>query len=367
MLSPLQREALCAALEDVCPTIEALDRMLKFRANQQRARITPAAPLPDMAARIVDHAEREFWTTNLIAALVAQAATNPSVVTLLENHPGLDPRGAPAAVDHYTAEILVGGRLFLSRPALRRVLREIGEGLHSRVLVVNGDPVTGKSFTRTFVSYVLEFDPPRHSEGFRTVYLDLDQQGWTLETFAKQIAFSLLIDPETIPARPASDPEQDSRWLPRLVQWLCDGITNAAYPGCWLILDGFRVSLPAEAYDLIHMLAEFADVGGNGRLRLLLLNYPRPDALLYKHEEVITSPPLTRPEMEAFLCNVFRRSGRPADPAVVQTALDSVVRQVEEQVTRRNVNGDDAPRLRLQLLNVALGRTAQRLLAGVSA
>ncbi len=366
MLSPLQREALCAALADVCPNVERLDQLLKFRTNQERARITPAAPLGDMVSRIVDRAEREFWTTNLIAGLMAQAPANAQVVSFLEAHPDLDPRGASPAIDHYSAEMLVGGRLFLSRAELRRMLRDLGQGLSSRVLVVNGEPVTGKSFTHTFVRYVLEFDPPRHSERFRSVYLDLDQQGWTLETFAKQIAFALQIDPETIPARPPSDPEQDSRWLPQLFNWLCDGLTSASYPGCWLILDGFRVSLPAQAYDLIHMLAEFADVGGDGRLRLLLLNYPRADALLYKNEETIASPPLSRAEMEAFLGGIFARSGQPPDPAVVQAALDSVEQQVDQEVTRRAVDSADRPRLRLQLLNVALGRTAHRLLAGAS-
>ena len=332
MLSALQRQALGTAIVDACPTIERLDQMLLFRVHQHRARITPEAPLPEMAVRIVERAEREFWTTNLIAGLAAFTPNNVQVRAFLDAYPELDPRGAPPAVNHYGAEFLVGGRLFLCRPDLRRVLREMGEGLSSRVLVVNGSPVTGKTFTRDFVSYVLEFDPARRSEGFRFAYLDLDQQESTLETVAKRLAFALGMDPETIPKRPTADREQDSRWLPDLHQWLCDGITRATYPGCWLLVDGFRVSLPAAGLDLIQMLAEFADIGANGRLRLLLLSFPRADALPYSNVEVIGVPPLARPDTEAFLADVFTRAGQTADTALVRAALDSVDVLVEDEL-----------------------------------
>ncbi len=369
MLSPLQRQALCYALASVCPTFDALAQMLRFRTNQQLERITAKAGVDEMCVRIVEHAENEFWTANLIAGLVATGAANGEVVALLAAYPELDPRGAPPAVNHYDAKLLVGGRLFLSRPDLRRALREMGEGISSRVLIVNGEPVTGKSFTHMFVSYVLEFDPSRRSEGFRSAYIDLDQKEWTLETLAKQIAFALKMDPETMPKRPASDPEQDSRWLPQLHQWLCDGITTATYPGCWLILDGFRVSLPAAGLDLIQMLAEFADIGANGRLRLVLLNFPRADALPYSGVEVIGAPPLGRRETEAFLADVFAHAGQPHDAVLVQAALQSVETQVDQKLQALragNPDDPDLPRKRLQLLNVALSRTAKRLLAGAA-
>ncbi|HTV01057.1 MAG TPA: effector-associated domain EAD1-containing protein [Luteitalea sp.] len=366
-LTPLQRDELVAALVDAFPTLTKLDQMLALKVRQHRPSITPDGPLDDVVLRIVLRAERDFWTRNLIAGARAATPGNPLLQEFLAAHPTLDPGTVTAAVDHYSAKFLVGGRVFLCRPGFRSALREIGEGLSSRVLVVYGDRGTGKTYSKDFVGYLLQFDPVRRAERYKFAYVDVDQQDATLENLARRIATALGMDPTTIPSRPASDKEQDSRWLPDLYQWLSDGINAGAYEVWWLVLDGFRVSLPNEALDLIQMLGEFADVGTD-RLRLVLLNYPRVDALLYSHVEAITAPPITRSDIEAFLTEVFSRAGDPPDPAVVTAAADSIDQQVDRQVAQllatHAISSPVEPHVRLKHLNVALSRTAQKLLSG---
>lgn len=370
MLTPLQRDELVAALIDAFPTLNKLDQMLTMKVRQHRPSITPDGPLDEVTLRVVTRAEREFWTRNLIAGARAASAApgNALLAAFLAAHPALDPGTAPPAVDHYDARFLVGGRVFLCRPDFRRALREIGEGLSSRVLIVHGDRGTGKTYSKDFVGYLLQFDPVRRAERFKFAYVDFDQQEGTLEILARRIATALGMNPATIPTRPMSDKEQDSRWLPDLYQWLSDGITAGAYDVCWLMLDGFRVSLPTEGLDLIQMLGEFADVGGTNRLRLVLLNYPRLDALPFSHVEAIAAPPITRADIETFLADVFSRTGQPAEAALVTAAADSieqqVERQLEQQLRARVISSPVEPHVRLHHLNVALSKTAQKLLTG---
>ena len=367
-LTPGQRSQLVDALVDAFPTLAKLDQMLTLKVRQHRPLITPDGPLDDVALSVVRSAERDFWTHKLIAGAKAAAPGNPLLRAFLADNPDRDPGTASPAVDHYDARFLVGGRVFLCRPDFRGALRQIGEGLSSRVLIVHGDRGTGKTYSKDFVGYLLQFDPVRRAERHRFAYVDVDLQEGTLETLARRLATALGMDPATIPARPTSDKEQDSRWLPELHQWLADGITAGAYDVCWLVLDGFRVSLPAEGLDLIQMLGEFADVGGTDRLRLVLLNYPRLDALPFSHVETIAAPPITRADIEAFLADVFTRAGQSPEAALVRAAADSIDRQVEQQIAQllstNSATAPVEPHVRMKHLNLALSKTAQKLLSG---
>jgi hypothetical protein len=359
MLDGIQRQELSAALLSAFPALADFDLMLRSRVNQRRERVSAVAAMPDVISAVVEAAEDEFWTPSLIAGACAARGGNPDLQAFIAGYPALDPAQAPAApVNHYEVTFFVGGRVFLCRSDLRKHLQLFGRGTNSRVLVVNGERGSGKTYSKDFVGYLLQFDPAKQTERNRLAYVDLDQYVTDLESLALKIGRALTLDPATIPRQSKADKEQDSRWLPDLYAWLCGGVNTGDHDVWWLVLDGFRVqSLPPEALDLIDMLGNFADTETT-RLRLILLNYPRPDSLPFSFREDIPKPVLKRADIEHFVEGVYRRSGKPADPALVTQAVDDILSQVEQQLAKPSAERHHE----LRVLSLALTNAAKQLL-----
>ncbi|MFZ0747778.1 MAG: effector-associated domain EAD1-containing protein, partial [Pyrinomonadaceae bacterium] len=72
-------------------------------------------------------------------------------------------------LDSYSATVLRGGRVFLNRQQLRQALKELTSPQGRRILIVNGPPGSGKTYTREYV-YDVTFSTPNN----RVVYVDLD-------------------------------------------------------------------------------------------------------------------------------------------------------------------------------------------------
>ena len=362
MLDGTQREELCAALFSAFPTLPAFDFMLLSRVNQRRDRVSTAigVGLPIVILEVIKAAEDEFWTPNLIAGACAAAGANPDIRALLAKYPELDPGAAPAQpVNHYDAHFLVGRRVFLCRPGLRGNLKRIGQGNETRVLVVTGQRGSGKTYSKDFIGYLLQFDPAYQAQRNQLAYADLDQFVDGLETLARRIGTALQLDPATLPPRPKDDKEQDSRWVPDLFNWLVKGVNAGNTDVWWLVLDGFRVqTLPQAGLDLIDQLADYAD-NVTTRLRLVLLNYPRADALQFSLREDIPGATLDRPDIEKFIQTIYDQSGKPADAQRVSQAVDEILVQVGAQVAKDPAQ----PYLQLRLLSLALTRAARQLLA----
>jgi hypothetical protein len=359
MLDALQRQELSAALFSAFPVLADLDLMLRTRVNQRRERISPVAAMPDVISAVIQAAEDEFWTPNLIAGALAARGGNPDLQQFIARYPALNPAATPAKpVDHYDATFFVGWRVFLCRAKIRNTLKKFGRGANSRVMVVNGPRGTGKTYSKDFIGYLLQFDPVIQTLENNLVYVDLDQYVTDLGSVALKIGRALNLDPNTLPPRNGFDKEQDSRWLSELYAWLCGGIKGGAHDLWWLVLDGFRVqNLPPEGLDLIDMLANFADTETT-RLRLILLNYPRPDAVPFAFHEDIPTPVLQRADVEQFVRCLYDYSGDNASPAIVTQTVDEILKQVQEQLKKPPAE----PHQELKFLSLALTRTAQRLL-----
>lgn len=357
MLDETQRLELIAALVSAYPQLADFDLMLRTRVNQMRERLSATAAMPDVITAVVKAAESEFWIRNLIAGAVAHHGNNPALADFIARNQALTPGAAAAApVNHYAATFFVGFRVFLNRPALRANIQQVGRGKSSRVCVVTGPRGTGKTYSRSFVGYLLQFDPDLPSTRNHLVYLDLDQYALDLEGLALRIGGALGLKPDTLPKRPPSAKEQDSRWLPDLFDWLRNHVLAGPPDVWWLILDGFRVqTLPPEALDLIDLLADFSDEQTT-QLRLILLNYPRHGPFWSK-EEIVT-PVIKRADIEAFVQSVYQESGATADTARVTQAVDEILTQVQKKLAEPT----SEPHQELQFLSLALTNTARQLL-----
>ncbi len=357
MLEPIQKQELCAALFSAFPVLTDFDLMLRTRVNQRRERIAPNAATPVVIAAVVDTAEFEFWTPNLIAGAVDMNKGNPDLQAFIARYPNLNPANAQAQpVNHYDTTFFVARRVFLRRPDIRKLLSKLG-GMNTRVLRVNGDRGTGKSYSKDFIGYLLQFDPARQTEQNRLEYVDLDKNVSDLKSLALKIGGALDLSPQTLPPRSTSDPEQDSRWVQDLYSWLVKGVKGGTHDVWWLVLDGFVQTLPSEALDLIDMLGNFAD-NETTRLRLILLNYPRSNSLPFSFSEYIEKPVLKREDVEQFVEGIYAKSGKKAPPDVVTQTVDGILQLVKQELAKPPAEPHDE----LRVLSLALTRTAQKLL-----
>ncbi len=144
-----------------------------------------------------------------------------------------------------------------------------------RVLVVNGPPNTGKSFTHDYIRYINSF----LGDKFRIAWIDRKKE--ISSRFSPDALVKSLLDqinPDWDETKlPKLDTAQAARWLTELVKFLGDHITATGEP--WiLILDGFdKPGVPKETVELIQKMAATA-VGSesteyNDSIRLALLGF----------------------------------------------------------------------------------------------
>jgi len=357
VLEAVQKQELSEALFSAFPVLGDFDLMLRTRVNQQRERMSPVAAMPDVIDAVVNTADHEFWIPNLISGAWQVRNGNPQLQAFIAKYPALDPTARPAPpVNHYDTTFFVARRVFLRRSEIRDLLKQLG-GTNTRVLRVNGERGTGKTYSKDFVGYLLQFDPARRTERNRLEYVDLDKNGTDLQSVALRIGGALDLDPQTLPPRSSADKEQDSRWLPDLYAWLVQGIKGGAHDVWWLVLDGFVQTLPSEALDLIDMLGNFADVETT-RLRLILLNYPRTNSLPFSFYEEIAKPVLEEEHVRQFVESVYTKSGKDAASSLITTTVKDILQQVQQELAKP----PNQPHDELKILSLALTRAAQKLL-----
>lgn len=361
MLTPLQRQDLGRALLAAFPDLPTFDALL-ITVNQQRQRMHAgiAAGLLEIIDKVIEFAEQEFWTANLLAGADTGAHDNPQLRKFFDDYPELIPGAAQTpTVDHFSSQFLVGQRVFLCRPDLRTNLKNLGQGVNSRVLVVTGPRGGGKTYSQNFIGYLLQVEPRYRASPNVMKYVPLDQYIDSLAVLASRLGGALGLPASQIPPRPPEDKEQDSRWMPDIFAWLTNAIQAAPNTTWWLILDGF-LALPQAGLDLIDRLIDYTDFGTTN-LRLILLNYPqaRITALPLQYQETIPSATLASKDVEEFIRKVYTFSGKKADDALVTDTVKDIFDQVATEVAK----DQEKPYRHLALLNLALTNSARRLLA----
>jgi hypothetical protein len=223
---------------------------------------------------------------------------------------------ARSPVDPLHAPRMRGTRVLLDRTGLREGLRRLQQ--QGGIMVVNGPPGSGKSYSLHFIVYVAEV-----TGDFHVASVDVGPMGAARYT-SGMLADSLARQMGVTAPRPDRERESDARYNMALADWLF-GKAVASARTWWWVLDGFGADVVAHATrDLIFQLAQRIARGSESP-RLVLLDFPEPlpaDVEPYVYRDEIA--PIGPRELELFV-ETQDVAGSPEDrDAIVAAILDGL-------------------------------------------
>jgi hypothetical protein len=237
-------------------------------------RVIPLQTTPwDFALETISACELRYprdpsWMNALLDSLGTVTAVEIRVRLARERESAA--RAAAAASDPFSDTRLYRGEAFLDRRKLRDALRRLASDQGPNVLVVNGPPGSGRSYTRALIEHAA-----RRLATFEVAWIPLEEAGVKLEPdgLAWQIACKLGRRDAPVPARQSTG----KRWAQDLALWLLS-LPRPSDPVWWILLDGFDdPDIPEDTIALVQNLALHICSGeAQRRFRLVLLEYPRP-------------------------------------------------------------------------------------------
>lgn len=319
------REALISAF----PVPSGLEQVVSFTFNiNSLASIAAGSNYTDVVFTLIRWAE----TTNRVAALV-RGAQNVTPNNALLNAwadqilPRLAARQPPAwylPTDAFETCFLRGEQPFVDRADLRDHLRNLVNGAGSRVLVVNGPPISGKSYSLEYIAYLAE----ALGGPFRIAFIDLREESSSAigpDAVVRSLAHQMSLAVASIPTQAA----QAARWVQELRDWIMGGIAQTGSSWCF-IFDGFdHADVPEETRQLLkHLMSRAHKL--TPALRVILLNYteqmlPQDIAAFVKRETVGR---IGKVEVRGFFDRLITDKVIDADPNVVTQAVDIVMQRL---------------------------------------
>ncbi|CAL9310790.1 hypothetical protein [Streptomyces sp. SudanB25_2051] len=172
--------------------------------------------------------------------------------------------------DVFRTHVLRGAEVFLDREDLRETLRAFVADSDKSVLLVDGEPYSGRSYTYTFIRHIAQH------QGFRPARVLLGPTMTATKVVRRLAAF--VSDPRAgvVPPVP-TDLDDPLPALDEAVHWVVLQAT-AAEDRYWFVLDDCdRLDPGSDVWDLISQLAlalyEHAPVRRDQAPRLVLLGY----------------------------------------------------------------------------------------------
>ncbi|NUJ99888.1 hypothetical protein [Streptomyces lunaelactis] len=285
--------------------------------------------------------QRQLELIEAVAA-IDRLAVLPEVAKALEFRDRLrEDCRTHASKDNFRTCVLKNGtEVFIDRQSLRETLRGFVEDPEKSVLLVDGDPDSGRSYTYNLIRHI-----GQHS-GFRPARVTLSRTS-TADKVVRRLA-EFVADPRAgiSPLNPTelNDP------LPSLDDAVhrVVGRATAAEDTYWLVLDECdRLDPSSDVWDLIGQLAlaiyEHAAVRGDQAPRLVLLGYgPAMRQLPYDLRGSLsrdTARVAERADLRNFFDQYFHESppgflgaGQSGDASIaelVDTAVDEVLRAAQ--------------------------------------
>jgi hypothetical protein len=332
--------------------LDTLRRMLWYRLGFKLEEIVSSeSNLRTAVEKVIQTARQRGSIWKLVRAALEENPSNELLREFVATYPQYDKTTSWIPPhDPYEAYLLRAQRFFINRVDFRVALRDLSKSDGERVLVINGERGSGKTYSREMINYLTEV-----LDDHKALYVDLDMFEYRPDDLAATIGRQMGRDVTTMPKQ---YDEQVSRWTHNLCDWIFEDFIKNERFTWWFVFDGFRQRLlQPETRDLIGELATRAE-GPVRQCRLVLLNYTEmlpADIDCFIKRETIRS--IGREDLIPFFNHLFSVKGRALTAAETEYIVDEVIAQVDEKIAAIP-NGSQE---RLRLLSRAVSNTMRRL------
>jgi hypothetical protein len=269
-LSPQDYSLLKLAIEDEFSTKAELSRLARQTFERSLDLVALGDDLTEIIEKVINVADNEHRLSKLIEVFGDLRPESPNIARL---------RGAFAVIitletdDQCDAHLLRGWRALVDRRRLRDALRTLNSPNGSRILIVDGDRFSGKTYSSQLISHMAgPWD-------FSFVWTDLERLARTEpgpisaaalgRDMAQQMGFIGMPDVGT---------EQDARWVRSFCNWLTP-LVDAERARRWIVIDSFGKALLSDGVHLLIQELALRIDQNLSRLRLVLLSYGDRDTL----------------------------------------------------------------------------------------
>lgn len=297
--------------------------------------VSPGVTIDNIVNVVVDRAILEGWIGAIVSQLPRNAATAAELDVILTQ---LKDQPQPTSADPFQEVLLEGNRPFANRVDLRLSLRTLCQAAGSPLLVVTGDPRTGKSFSFYLAQHIAR------QHGFITSQFDIG-------ALADPVALATeVLRRVGVPLKnQTTGLESGQRTGKDLADQIKDALEERNQRRL-LVFDGFPVApdapLPPETISFIVRLATYADEELRPLLRILLIRFhePLPDAI-----DDVAERDQAQPFNDADMLAVLRQVAMARGWRVSDQALQDEINQVSGKSLRE----------RFQLMRKTIRRLSQ--------
>lgn len=322
-LSLLAQHAMLDALPEHADLDLFVDNHLGETLGNIVALNVPGADHRWVILGVVRWARKEGQIDRLVKALHDHHGHHASVRALVRQvFPGAPSTGAAAPA--WTAHLpccIDDATVVIGRERLQRAIEVVERRNGVNVVVVQGPPRSGKTFTYR----VIDALAPVYN--YRVAWLHLRDDvaaGSGPEAFVRALLYQMGLGAIALPER-GGDPIE--RWTETLVDWVIGQLRPLRAGGApwWIIVDGCDAPGASGLRVLLRRLAAKIHVVLRRDVRLCLLGYdePLPDPLRGLQPEVLA--PIGERELARFFRLAFEQHGEDIDDEAIAAAVDCVL------------------------------------------
>jgi hypothetical protein len=267
LLSPDHFTRLNDALVAVLRDRDDLQVFVEMKLGRRLDLLTKEARIDVMILNVVKRADQDAWLPQLLDSAIKKSPDNAELKALRAEL--IVPDGAVPG-SPWSVCMIRGDQAFINRRDLRTHMCDLEKPGGRRILIVNGDERTGKSYTRQFVTHRVDV------LGERPILIDLaelhrNRRGERVmpDDVARSLCNLLGIASSFVLSK---EDEQYARWSLDFCQRLSGHLAN--WPTrVWIIVDEFNsVVLPESTLGLFNQLAKHIE-SMMTQVRLVLLGY----------------------------------------------------------------------------------------------
>jgi len=337
MLENIERRQIKQLLEAHC-TLRRLPDMVNDAGKDYDVVVQQPANKLDAIMDILQDAERNGWTMNLLGAIVrdfedhldtavkeTEIAKVYNIEKLLIERLG---RGT-ALVDPFKSCFVRGGWPFINRPQVSDAFAQLAKPAGFRILVLNGPAECGKTYSKELPQFVAEI---QENKTFKIYYRDVSEgdYAFTTEKLVQSILREWNLD-IPIPVQLS----QSSSYATELSEWLAAKVPKDQT--WWIIVDGLAKITPDPG--LLNFLMALARhiADSTHALRLVLLDLGEQNLLPLAAELMTTKVKLDQITISDLMDHYFKvlhginGAQNPFDSSLMTNKAQWVFEQIRAQ------------------------------------